>query len=124
MPSHIGIQGNERADVLARAALDKTKQFYYKQYTDFKYNIYVYHDDILQGEWNIIITRTLFEVQPTIKQTFTPMERRRDDVVLCRAGIGHAYFTNRYVLRGELQPMCCPSEVYKIFAHQKDIFFI
>ena len=24
---------------------------------------------------------------------FTPMERRRDDVVLCRARIGHAYFT-------------------------------
>ena len=27
VPSHIGIQGNERADVLAKAALDKTKQF-------------------------------------------------------------------------------------------------
>ena len=39
VPSHIGIQGNERADVLAKAALDKTKQFYYIPYTDFKYNI-------------------------------------------------------------------------------------
>ena len=30
VPSHIGVQGNEyRADVLAKAALDKTKQFYY-----------------------------------------------------------------------------------------------
>ena len=29
MPSHIGIQGNERAEVLAKAALDKTKQFYH-----------------------------------------------------------------------------------------------
>ena len=38
---------------------------------------------------------------------FTPMERRRDDVVLCRARIGHAYFTNGYLLRGELRPMCC-----------------
>ena len=35
------------------------------------------------------------------------MERRRDDVVLCRARIGHAYFTNGYLLRGELRPMCC-----------------
>ena len=50
VPSHIGIQGNERADVLAKAALDKTKQFYYIPYTDFKYNISVYLDDILQGE--------------------------------------------------------------------------
>ena len=39
VPSHIGIQGNERADVLAKAALDKTKQFYYIPYTDFKYNM-------------------------------------------------------------------------------------
>ena len=93
VPSHIGIQGNERADVLVKAALDKTKQFYYIPYTDFKYNISVYLDDIL--------------VQPIIKRSFTPMERRRDDVVLCRARIGHAYFTNGYLLRGELRPMCC-----------------
>ena len=33
------------------------------------------------------------------------MGRRRDDVVLCRARIGHAYFTNGYLLRGELRPM-------------------
>ena len=107
VPSHIGIQGNERADVLAKAALDKTKQFYYVPYTDFKYNISVYLDDILQGEWDINVTSKLFEVQPIIKRSFTPMERRRDDVVLCRARIGHAYFTNGYLLRGELRPMCC-----------------
>ena len=105
VPSHIGIQGNERADVLAKAALDKTKQFYYIPYTDFKYNISVYLDDILQGEWNINVTSKLFEVQPIIKRSFTPMERRRD--VLCRARIGHTYFTNGYLLRGELPPMCC-----------------
>ena len=76
-------------------------------YTDFKYNISVYLDDILQGEWNINVTSKLFEVQPIIKRSFTLMERRRDDVVLCRARIGHAYFTNGYLLRGELRPMCC-----------------
>ena len=105
LPSHIGIQGNERADVLAKAALDKTKQFYYIPYTNFKYNISVYLDDILQSEWDINVTSKLFEVQPIIKRSYTPMERRRDDVVLCRARIGHAYFTNGYLLRGELRPM-------------------
>ena len=91
VPSHIGIQGNERADVLAKAALDKTKQFYYT-YTYFKYNISVYLDDNLQGEWNINVTSKLFEVQPIIKRPFTPMERQRDDVVLCSAIIT-SYFT-------------------------------
>ena len=32
--SHIGIQGNERADVLAKAALDKTKQYNFSVYLD------------------------------------------------------------------------------------------
>ena len=49
---------------------------------------------------NINVTSKLFEVQPIIKRPFTPMECRRDDVVLCRARIGHAYFTNGYLLRG------------------------
>ena len=73
VPSHIGIQSNERAYVLAKAALDDTKQFYYIPYTDFKYNISVYLDDILQGEWNINVTSKLFEVQPIIKRSFTEM---------------------------------------------------
>ena len=42
---------------------------------------------------------------PIIMRSFTPMERRRDD--LCRARIRHAYFTNGYLLRGELRPLCC-----------------
>ena len=105
-PSHIGIQGNERADVLAKTALDKTKQFNYVTIYYIPY-ISVYLDDILQGEWDINITSNLFKVQPIIKRSFSPMERRRDDVVLCRARIGHAYFTNGYLLRGELRPMCC-----------------
>ena len=75
-------------------ALDKTKHFYYIPYTDFKYNISVYLD-----EWNINVTSKLFEVQPIIKRSFTPMQRRRDDIVLCRARIGDAYFTNGYLLR-------------------------
>ena len=62
VPSHIGIHGNEWDDVLAEAALYKTKQFYYIPYTDFKYNISVYLYDILQGEWNINVTSKLFEV--------------------------------------------------------------
>ena len=119
VPSHIGIQGNERANVLAKAALDKTKQFYYIPYIDFKYSVYL--DDILQGEWNINVTSKLFGVQPIIKRSFTPMECRRDDVVLCRARIGHAYFTNGYLLGAELRPMCCnrPSQLCEICAYQK-----
>ena len=44
-----------------------TEQFYYIPYTDFKYNISVYLDDILQSEWNINVTSKLFEVQLIIQ---------------------------------------------------------
>ena len=81
----------------------------YIPYTDFKYNISVFLDDILQGDWNMNVTSKLFEVQPIIKRSFLPMERRRDDVVLYRARIDHAYFT--YIIFNErtpeLRPMCC-----------------
>ena len=120
---------------LAKAALDKTKQFCYIPYTHFKYNISVYLDDILQGEWNIKVTSKLFEVQPTIKRSFTPTERRRDDVVLCMQGhkwscLFHkriflerriATFT---VLQYSSHCMPYPSRVFEICAHQKEIFFI
>ena len=43
----------------------KTKQIYYTPYTDFKYNIFVYLDDILKVEWNINVNSKVFEVQPT-----------------------------------------------------------
>ena len=49
---------NEPADVLAKAALHKTKQFYYIPYTLFKYNI------------SCKVNGTcMFEVQPTIKRS-------------------------------------------------------
>ena len=133
VPSHIGIQGNERADVLAKAALDKTKQFYYIPYTDFKYNISVYLDDILQGEWNINVTSKLFEVQPIIKRSFTPMERRRDDVFLMQGQNWPCLFHKRlfierriatYVLQYSSHCKTCPSQLCEICAHQKEVFCI
>ena len=36
-----------------------------------------------------------------------PVDPLNIPTVLCRARVGHAYFTNGYLLRGELRPMCC-----------------
>ena len=125
VPSHIGIQGNERADVLAKAALDKTKQFYYIPYTDFKNNISVYLDDILRGEWNINVTSKLFEVQPIIKRSFTPMERlMQGQNWLClfhkRVFIERRIAT--YVLQYSSHSKTYLSQLCEICAHQKEVF--
>ena len=57
----------------------------------------------------MIMTDSLSLLQALKRQkfSFTPMERRRYYVVLCRAGIGHAYFAHGCVLKGELRPRCC-----------------
>ena len=52
--------------------------FYPISYTDFKYNIFVYLDDILQVEWNINVIIKVFEVQPAINRSrFYPIEMRK-----------------------------------------------
>ena len=37
VPSHSEIEGSERADILATAALDRAKQFYYIPYTEVQH---------------------------------------------------------------------------------------
>ena len=74
------IHGNERADVLAKAALYQTKQFYYIPYTDFRYSISMYLDNILQGECNINVTSKVFEVQPIIKRSRFYSDRMQNAV--------------------------------------------
>ena len=59
----------------------------------------MYLDGILQGEWNINVTSKLFEVQPIIKRAFTPMERRRDDVVLMQGRNWPCLFHKRIFIK-------------------------
>ena len=75
------VDGNERAEVLAKTALYKSKQFYYI------YLILILSIDILQVEWNIKVTSKVFEVLPTIKRSrFYPNAMEcRNGVVLCSA---------------------------------------
>ena len=67
----IGIHGNNWLMFWPRQPCIRQNSFII--YLILILSILVYLDDILQGEWNINSTAKFFDVQPTIKRSFTPM---------------------------------------------------
>ena len=88
-------------------------------YTDFKVNINNYIRTKWQTLWDTFPDNKLHTIQPKVglaKNVFSGS--RREDLVLTRARIGHAYITHAYLLRSENIPMCitcsCPLTVKHI----------
>ena len=88
IPSHTGIKGNEKADLAAKSALDLPHAKVGVPYTDFKYSISQYIFSTWQDDW----------------QSY--WRCRKDEVVLCRARIGHTHLTHSYILRKDPPPLC------------------
>ena len=64
-PSHIGVRGNERADSVAKSALDLTPDKSRIQYTDLKPTINKFLRTKWQHQWSNNIHNKLFQIQPT-----------------------------------------------------------
>jgi hypothetical protein len=80
-------------------------------HSDFKPYITTHINDIWQISWNNKVNNKLFEITPTLKKTCMPSTlTSRDEVVLCRARIGHTHLTHSYLLKGEDQPECIPCQ--------------
>ena len=111
LPSHIGIRGNEEADRAAKEALDNRISCHNIPYTDFKCHIRQYMMDIWQTDWDDIPVNKLKEIKPELGESHHDyFTCRKDEVVLCRARIGHSYYTNAYLLKNEPQPECIPCQ--------------
>ena len=111
VPSHVGIPGNERADSLAKEALNTNVKDVNIPYTDWRSKINIYIRNRWQGMWDIFPENKLHALQPTVGLACrSPLTRRRDDLVLTRARIGHTYLTHAYLLRGEAMPRCVPCD--------------
>jgi ribonuclease HI len=110
-PSHIGIRGNEQADLQAKKALSFLPCDFRIPFTDFKGAIRKHCNSVWQRQWDESTPNKLHCIMPILKsQPKLGRMKRREEIVLARARIGHTYFTQGYLLRGEMQPVCIPCQ--------------
>ena len=128
VPSHIGIKGNEKADIAAKNALQLPISNFKIPYTDYKTLIRSYVKTLWQTEWNTCINNKLHFINPTVGKFQNEILRRRDEVIITRCRIGHSQITHSFLLKGEDPPECvfcqCPLTVKHLLLECGDTAYI
>ena len=106
LPSHVGIKGNEAADVKAKASLYLEISNFKLPCTDFKRFINRYILSKWQLSWDRATFNKLHEIKPVLGKNTIYRSLRREEVVLTRLRIGHTRLTHSYLLKREDQPFC------------------
>lgn len=106
LPSHIGIEGNEKADAAANLALQLNISRIKIPHSDFKHTIKAHYIQKWQQHWDDQNLNKLHSVKPVLGEWLTGPLKRREELVLSRAHIGHTYLTHKYLLAGEDPPFC------------------
>ena len=76
-------------------------------YNDFNQYISQNILSIWQDDWNGAVVNKLHSVKPVLGDWQSSYRRcRKDEVVLCRARIGHTHLTHSYISRKDLPPQC------------------
>ena len=101
VPSHCGIEGNERVDQLAKETLDQEiDPLASVHYTDLKPLVNSYIQKLVQTKWDVAVhDRDLYLVKPTLgppKKFQHPA--RAEEVVITRLRIGHTKATKSHIL--------------------------
>ena len=116
IPSHIGIRGNEAADMAAKESLNQDITASQVPYTDLKSHINHFISSKWQERWSSCRDNKLFQIKPTLGEWPPGFRRsRKEEVVLSRLIIGHTYFSHSYILRREDPPECTAcQEIYSV----------
>ena len=134
IPSHVGIHGNEEADLAAKKSLSLHPSNLKLPYTDFKSNVNKFIVSKWQSSWNDVLFNKLHDVKPTLGEWHQGNRSvRREEVVLSRCRIGHSRLTHTFLLKNEDQPECIPCQTPLTikhilidcvdFAPQRDTFY-
>ena len=116
IPGHMGIQGNDKADLLAKTALnippDKTSKL---PYTDLKYRIKQIITKKWQQLWDDNSQNKLYQIEPLLKERkLDASNSRREETTLSRLRIGHTRLTHSFILKEEPPPKCPCGNQYTI----------
>ena len=108
IPGHMGIQGNDKADSLAKAAInippDKTSKL---PYTDLKHKIKQIITKRWQQLWDENAQKKLRQIEPLLKERKREASNtRREKNILPRLRIGHTRLTHDFILKEEPPPKC------------------
>lgn len=108
VPSHVGIEGNERADAAAKRASSRpcTRRLPIPA-RDLLPHLSLHLRNSWQRWWMTHTHNKLLEIKPEIGEWPCSSRRcRREEVALCRLRTGHTLATHRYLLCGEARPLC------------------
>ena len=99
LPSHVGIKGNEKADIAAKSALTLNISDLKIPFTDFKPSINTFVHNKWLMSWNAAVLNKLHSIKPSLGE-WQPNYRidRKEEVILARLRIGHTYITHLFGL--------------------------
>ena len=116
IPGHMGIQGNDKADSLAKAAInippDKTSKL---PYTDLKHKI----KQIITKRWQQFedenVQNKLRQIEPFLKERKREASNtRKEETILSLLRIGHTRLTHDFILKEAPTPKCPCGNHYTI----------
>ena len=111
LSSHVGIIGNEKADIAAKSALTLNISDLKIPFTDFipSINTFVYNK--WQMSWNVAVFNKLHSIKPSLSE-WQPNYRidRKEEVTLARLRIGHTFITHSFLLKCEDWLFCIPCQ--------------
>ena len=118
IPGYMGIQGNDKADSLAQAAVnippDKTSKL---PYTDLKHKIKQIITERWQQLWDENTQNKLRQIEPLLKERKREASNaRKEETILSRLRIGHTRLTHDFILKEEAPPKC-PCRNHYTFRH-------
>ena len=108
VPAHVGVLGNDKADLLAKtAASNLIPPRCQLPHRDFLPGLRTSIKDVWQQRWDNIGVNKMKEITDLVNPWQYIDLPRKQEIMLCRLRIGHTRITHSYLMAGEYQPHCC-----------------
>jgi ribonuclease HI len=106
IPGHVGIEGNENADMKAKAAISKQTSVPYILKSDLNSTIIAAIRNKWKEEWQSINNK-LSSVKPIVHNWKSSFRRtRKEEVILARVRTGHTRLTHQHLFSRNDPPVC------------------